>query len=188
MSGDTRGKLSEAEYFLERMRESQSDRDVFRYNLSAFLAASRSVTLFAQKEFKRSPGFEEWYEQKQAEMRQDPAMGHFLDARNIMLHRQHVATRSHIQIGLAAQVGVTATLGMVVIRSDGTREPPPVQETNQTAETPPEPAETEATVEWRWFFSDLPEGVADKDVVALSEDHIVKLRAFVTECENRFGS
>jgi len=43
---DSREKLLEAEFFLERMKETQSDRAAFKYNLSAFLAAARSVTWF----------------------------------------------------------------------------------------------------------------------------------------------
>jgi len=37
--------------------------------------------------------------------------------------------------------------------------------------TPPTPAKTEITTEWRWYFDDLPE----KDIVTLCEEHIVKL-------------
>ena len=36
-------KLGEAEYFLQRMRDVIEDRDHFKYNLSAFLSAARSV-------------------------------------------------------------------------------------------------------------------------------------------------
>ncbi|MCD6209368.1 MAG: hypothetical protein J7J01_00480 [Methanophagales archaeon] len=53
MTTDTREKLLEARYFLEQMKERQSDQDAFKYNLSAFLAAARSVTLIMQKEFAR---------------------------------------------------------------------------------------------------------------------------------------
>lgn len=45
-------KYSEAKYFLDRMKENISDPDAFRYNLSAFLAAARSITFVLQNEFK----------------------------------------------------------------------------------------------------------------------------------------
>jgi len=54
-------KYSEAKYFLEKMKENISNPDVFRYNLSAFLAAARSITFVLQKEFKnKKEGFNEW--------------------------------------------------------------------------------------------------------------------------------
>jgi hypothetical protein len=67
----TRGKLQEAKYFLQRMEEVQADRAAFKYNLSAFLSAGRSVSFYMQKEFKRTPGFEEWYAAEQGKMRRD---------------------------------------------------------------------------------------------------------------------
>jgi len=53
-------KIGEAKFFLARMEESVHDREVFRYNLSAFLAAARSVTKYAQEEAK-SKGKQQWY-------------------------------------------------------------------------------------------------------------------------------
>ena len=65
-------------YFLAQMEEKQAEQGPFKYRLSAFLSAARSVTFYVQKEFKHTPGFEEWYAQKQEEMRADPAMRFFL--------------------------------------------------------------------------------------------------------------
>lgn len=45
-----RYKIGEAKYFLARMEESIRDRMAFRYNLSAFLSAARSVTQYAYEE------------------------------------------------------------------------------------------------------------------------------------------
>ena len=46
-----REKLREAEYFLQGMRENSSERDAFKYNLSAFLAAARSARKFLKREY-----------------------------------------------------------------------------------------------------------------------------------------
>lgn len=48
----------------------------------------------------------------------------------------------------------------------------------------PETAEPQPTVEWRWYFLDLPPAVEDKDVVALSEDHVARLERLVSEGES----
>lgn len=43
---DTRRKLEEAEYFFKQMKESIEDDKIFSYNLSAFVTAARSISLF----------------------------------------------------------------------------------------------------------------------------------------------
>jgi hypothetical protein len=57
-----RYKIGEARFFLARMKESISDRVAFRYYLSAFLSAARSVLQYAKEE-SRSKGRQEWYDE-----------------------------------------------------------------------------------------------------------------------------
>jgi hypothetical protein len=45
-----RHKLEEAEYFLEGMNRNVKNVKIFTFNLSAFITAARSVTLFMQAE------------------------------------------------------------------------------------------------------------------------------------------
>jgi PEP-CTERM motif len=53
-------KIREAEYFLGRMTEKRENRDAFRFNLSAFLSASRSVLQYAVKSARQHPGGQAW--------------------------------------------------------------------------------------------------------------------------------
>ena len=53
-------KIDEAKFFLARMEESIRDREAFRYYMSAFLTAARSVTQYAREE-SRSKGRQQWY-------------------------------------------------------------------------------------------------------------------------------
>ena len=57
-----RYKIGEAKFFLARMEESLHDRETFRYHLSAFLTAARSVIQYAREE-SRSKGRLQWYEE-----------------------------------------------------------------------------------------------------------------------------
>ncbi len=57
-----RDKIIEAEYFYTRMKQEQKDRDAFRYNLSAFLSAARSVLQYALKEAETRTGGQQWYD------------------------------------------------------------------------------------------------------------------------------
>ena len=55
-----RYKIGEARFFLARMEESLHKRGAFRYYMSAFLSAARSVLQYAKEE-SRSKGREQWY-------------------------------------------------------------------------------------------------------------------------------
>lgn len=67
----TQDKFEEAEYFLNEMSKSVRDWIRFKYNLSAFLCAFRSVTFVMQKEYKDVNGFEDWYASQQDRLRSD---------------------------------------------------------------------------------------------------------------------
>lgn len=181
---NTREKLREAEYFLERVRENQPDREAFKYTLSAFLSAARSVTFFMQKEFKRTLGFEAWYEIEQDKMKSDPVMKFFLDARNVTLKQEHVPTRAQVAVGMSVEISSSVSLSIQVVRADGTKEVVRSEPASPTGGT--KAAETEATVEWRWYFEDPPRGVVEKDVVTLCEEHVAKLDTLIAECESKF--
>lgn len=56
----TRDKYREAEFFLEKMRETV-DEEEFRFHLSAFVSAARSTTSVFQKGYRDSEVFGEWY-------------------------------------------------------------------------------------------------------------------------------
>lgn len=175
----TREKLLEAKYFFECMKENQSDRDAFKYNLSAFLAAARSVTLIMEKEFDKVPGFKEWYGEEQAEMRSDKAM-RLLNAKRVMtIHQQPVRPHAHVNIGISEHILLSDSVSVVVTHADGT-----IDRSESEPPAPSVPTETEGTMKWRWYFDELPE----KDIVSVCEEHIAKLETLVTECESRFIS
>jgi hypothetical protein len=54
---------------------------------------------------------------------------------------------------------------------------------SKAMEQKPSAPSPEPTIEWRWYFSDLPPAVEEKDVITLSEEHIVRLETFVSEGE-----
>ncbi len=77
-------KLQEAEYFLAGLVASNGLE--FQFNLNAFLSACRSTTFTLQKSLSGVDGFAAWYQARQTEMRADPALGFFLELRNISQH------------------------------------------------------------------------------------------------------
>ena len=183
--GATREKLQEARYFLQRMENEQADRDAFKYNLSAFLSAARSVTFYMQKKFARVSDFEEWYATEQEAMRHDPVMPFFLNARNRTLHQEYVPTRARIRVDLDDSVGVSDSVGVVVRRADGTLARWDVEK--QQREQPAEPTPSKTSSEWKWFFQDPPSGAKEKDVMPLCAGYVSALGALVDRCEAKFA-
>lgn len=178
---DTGDKLLEAKYFLERMAENQSTQDAFKYNLSAFLAAARSVTAIMQKEFDKVFGFKDWYEEIQATLQSDDAMRLLRDKRDITIHQQPVRPRAHVNVSITERIALSDSMSIVITRADGTIER---QESEPTPGPMPAKTETKPESEWQWYFDELPE----RDIVTVCEEHIGKLDIIVRECESRFSS
>ena len=115
-----------------------------------------------------------------------PSPVFFDETRDITIHERSVRPRAHIAVEITERVTVTNSIEAVVIRADGTRER--IEANDHGPPPAPEPPDTEPRVEWRWYFEDLPPAVAAQDVVTLSEEHVGRLEAFVSECERRFTS
>lgn len=175
----TRDKLLEAKYFFERMKENQSEQDPFRYYLSAFLVAARSVTLFMQKEFSKVCGFQDWYAQKRTEMRNDEVMKVLDRKRTLTIHQEPVRPHSHVRVTVQEHIHISTRFSLVAIHANGS-----VERRESEPTPPPTPSEGKVMMQWRWYFDELPE----KDIVALCQEHIVKLENLVADCESRFGS
>lgn len=104
-------KFNEAAYFYNRMRVTLANLREFPFNLSAFLTAARSTTLFLQKQYSDESGFDEWYQQKQAEMASDPNL--------LALNKLRVETIHVKPVSLMVQAGPTLPPEGVMI--DGSR-------------------------------------------------------------------
>ena len=67
-------KLNEAKFFLRHLRKHPDGGSDFRYFMSAFLAAARSVTFTLQKDLRSDCGdaFENWYREKLGEIDAHP--------------------------------------------------------------------------------------------------------------------
>src|SRR5215207_3942563 len=185
-----REKLLEAQYFLQRMRENSSDRDAFKYNLSAFLSAARSVRWYLYREHENKPNFKQWWNSKEqwAGLKKDQNLSDITDpvraanvffdmTRNLTIHERSVRPRAKVDVEMTAQSTVIPSMEYVVIRADGTRD-------RGEANDPDPPAvhkraDTEPTVEWRWYFEGLPPVVEENDVITLSEEHLGRLKALL---------
>ncbi len=96
----THDKYHEARYFFSRLLRSYHQPREFQYNLNAFIQALRNITFMMQSEEKTPEGFEEWYEQKQREMRANELLRRFVLARNIIVKRSSLTAKSKAASGL----------------------------------------------------------------------------------------
>lgn len=75
-------KISEAEFFLKKIKESGGRFDDVRYFFSAFLSASRSVTIAIQCCLSGHKDFDGWYKKHQKRLKENKIAKYMLRARN----------------------------------------------------------------------------------------------------------
>ena len=89
------GKLQEGAYFLRQMSSSLQEPQVFRFNLSAFLSAARSVAQFAWKEARTKSGGQTWYD---AFVANDRLSGFFKSRRDSNVHDDIIHLDGHVDV------------------------------------------------------------------------------------------
>jgi hypothetical protein len=79
-------KVFEADYFLGKLKKGVNGPDEFAYILSAFLSATRSITLSLQACKSCFPNFDEWYTIRRDKIRNSRLSQFFLHLRNLIVH------------------------------------------------------------------------------------------------------
>jgi len=170
-------KIGEAKYFLEKMEESIPDRRAFRYNLSAFLSAARSVLQYAMKE-SWGKGRIDWYDDTVVEYE---ALKFFRDKRDVNIHGEPIKPSMDISITPAPAICVVNVYSPVVFVSrDGRATPVQSNEEQATPRKeehrPPTSPENSSQTMIRYRFDDWP---GPDDVVGLSRRYVDELDQFV---------
>lgn len=166
---NTRDKLNEAKHFLEEMKRVSSDPNKFRYELTAFLAASRSITQIMQKEFSEKAGFTAWYTHQQGEMEKNPTLKYLHRQRAITFHERPVLSypiKITDQISDAAGMRIVLTgTGSNLTFTGGFVTLPVIQ----------------PDVNVRYYFDDISHD--ERDVVTICQEAVDALEIIVTGCE-----
>lgn len=97
------GKLREADFFLEKLRNAP-DIDDARYYFSAFLSAARSVTFALQKCIGGMAHFDTWYEDRQKELKDHPTATYFKTIRDQVIHEGLNPLERHVR-GVGGIIG-----------------------------------------------------------------------------------
>lgn len=172
-------KIKEAEYFYHRMiKKAEEDSDAFKYNLSAFLAAARSVLQFALKEAKDKPGGQQWYDSLVADNR---VVSFFKDKRDINIHEEPVKVRKDTRITPGTgSISISSSSPIVVIRD---RHGNIISESKSEAELPMiKKKEKPPEVTYRYKFDDWAGG---EDVPTLCYRYLDELRTIVADGQKK---
>jgi hypothetical protein len=114
----THDKLQEAHYFVHQMVDHYHEPDQFRFSLSAFLQASRSVTFFLQTEAASSPGMKSWYQATQASLAADADLKALNSLRVQTVHKTALAVNSRARIGMYKHGSCRLALPMIPMKPD----------------------------------------------------------------------
>lgn len=169
---NARDKLNEAKYFLDEMERVSSEPDKFRYELTAFLAACRSITQIMKKEFSGHSAFDAWYAQKQKEMENNSILKYLHRQRSITYHERPVLS---YPIRLTDQISDGTHMTAILTGTASTL--------NLSYSSIPFPA-TQPTMRIHYYFEDIPN--RDKDVITICQEGVNALEKIVDDCEERF--
>jgi len=109
--------LGRANFFLNCAEACERvDRSSFEYFFEAAIIYGRSVTFHLQKEFSKKKGFEDWYNKKQDEMREDELFKFIIDKRNYILKQGPIVIKNTIMLGLSENIIMSDFMEVHIIR------------------------------------------------------------------------
>ncbi|MCF7869888.1 MAG: hypothetical protein K9M01_02080 [Candidatus Omnitrophica bacterium] len=170
---NTRDKLNEAKFFLLEIKKVVPHPNKFRYMLTAFLAASRSITLIMQKEFDKKSGFSDWYNKKEEEMKKSPVLKYILKRRNLALHQRPVL---QYPIGISETITDQKRTNIVLTGTGSSIASSSVYFMSFSRLKPISGA--------KYYFDDFMN--REKDVISICKETIMIIEDIVDECENKF--
>lgn len=114
-------KLSEAEFFLEKLCSSKRFSFEAKCYFSAFVSSARSITLALQATLSGVDGFAEWYELARNKLKADPLAPFFVEIRNDVVHKGinplNQVTKAHLCEYLMRQMHLGKDSHVLVIPS-----------------------------------------------------------------------
>jgi len=170
MENPTQSKLKEAEYFFEQMKKTFERDDEFKFNFSAFLSASRSITWCMQKQYAQIEGFECWYKKKQNEMRKDQEL--------VYLNKARVEVLKKKSVPMVATRVITLACSCFIVKNKNELS---TSNINNPQIAKPSPSNLPKTI--KRFFPEFEE----VDILEYCKRQLDKLEKLVAECEQKFS-
>lgn len=174
MSDRYQQKLKEAEFFYNQMVEVQDNRDQFRFYLSSFLSASRSVLQYAFEETNlgknpnAKPGAQKWHQDAVTNSR---FISYLKDVRDDNIHISPIDPRAHIGIKFTEVIGLGESLSASINGEKQITVPEKHKAILVSKGIPPE-------VTYKYVFDNWPES---EDVIQVCRMYLDELESFVKE-------
>ncbi len=168
--GSVGTKLDEARFFYDKLKGAPEDRRAFRCYLSAFLAASRSVMQYMDKQV-RGTAAQGWYDR----CAQRGLVRYFKCKRDVEIHERPVEQRRVVTEHVGETIHIADQIEVKQFNSEGELiyeyESPPPEKKGKAASF-------SAGRSWvAWFFADRP----DEDVCPLCGQYLAELAEVVDE-------
>ena len=119
---ETEDKFNETLYFFNRMLEENKNEESFRYNLSGFLSAFRSISDIMRSEFKDVDGFKSWHQERVMDsfIEKKGTVGYFLKKRRIeTVHHKIINPKLNAKATLIENIFVYDDVRAKVFDEDG---------------------------------------------------------------------
>ena len=170
-------KLQEAAYFLAQMGSLLREPEAFRFNLSAFLSAARSVAQYARKQARSKPGGQAWYD---GFVGQDRLISFFTSTRDANVHDQLVPLEGHVDVYAKDTAGLWEHAVVETFDRDGN-----LVEVIQGGRH-----QADIDAEWTTDFAFVPhyrfvDWIGNQEIPELCKRYLEALRAFVSDGRTR---
>jgi hypothetical protein len=168
-------KLDEARHFLEGMTRSIEDPVAFRFELSAFLSAARSVLQYAREEAITRTGGQAWFD---AHMRRDRVLNFFKDKRDVSVHVRPVVPAATINVTASDVIQFSEAFLLRVFDDEGNL----ISEKGSGSPAPPPVVSPPSSVSRVYNF---PDWSGQEDVLQLCRGYMSALEGVVSDGHSR---
>lgn len=167
-------KYEVASFFYSKMRETPGGKE-FRYYLSAFLSAARSIFQYSIKEGKSKPGWRKWYEDKM----NSEVMKYFRNKRNSNIHTTPLPQNIMLVINETLNIAESTSTP----RRDKDKQTLKLEgEMKKNNQSNNENENKSPTVD---IIHSLGDWKGTEDVLTLSEKYLVELKKYIEEGVNK---
>jgi len=170
-------KINEAEYFYSQILKHREKRNEFKYNISAFLSAARSVLQYILKEAQTKPAVQYWYD---TTVIIDPILSFFRDKRDINIHEEPVEPNRNITKELRETVHTSESITIILRDAEGNIKEKQTMSSKQPKDEEDENLKAKTRITYK--FDDWS---GNEDVITLCREYLDKLKTIVTDAQNK---
>lgn len=169
-----KAKLAEANFFFSEMRREERNPTNFKFHLSAFLSASRTVLQYTRAELEGNIMGIRWYDNY---LSTHPILGFFRDKRDVNIHFSPSDAKLRVNAEGHASIGFSASVRIVARDKDGNVTSDRIFEDEKPKNTS---KEEKVKIDYFYRFDDW---IGNEDIMTLSQKYLKELEKFVDEAQ-----